>query len=178
MLYTGIGQMMLDDIKEDVSRWIVEWVNSYHDDLGTKPCPFALNALSTGSIDWLIAENGKHLRSILVSLSSDGLTNEVLVIGMHRSSITPPELNGIIESCNSEMLMPAGIVALQDHPDDPELINGVVMNQGTWVLILVQRLESLNSAADSLRSRGYYDRWSDANLDDVVRWRYPKNPDP
>ena len=176
MHYTGIGQMSLEELKRDVSHWIINWVSRYHADLKSPPCPFAYNALLNGSIDWQLAATPIDLKNILSSLPLNGLLNEVVIVGMYRDSIDPLTLHGIVARYNSESLMPAGIVALEDHPDDIEVINGVTMNQGNWVLVLIQRLDALNAASENLRLRGYYDAWSDENLDDVVRWRFAQNP--
>jgi hypothetical protein len=68
--------------------------------------------------------------------------------------------------------MQKDFVALEDHPDDPEILNGVQMNFGKAPIVLFQRLSKINSAADNLRKRGYYDNWPQENYDDVVSWRY------
>jgi len=46
------------------------------------------------------------------------------------------------------------------------------MNFGKCGLMILQRLSKLNTAADQLREKGYYDTWSKKNLDEVVNWRY------
>ena len=68
--------------------------------------------------------------------------------------------------------MPHDIVALEDHPNDPEIINGVKMNFGKCILVLVQRLSVINRKSLALKDQGYYDNWSEENLDDVVNWRF------
>jgi len=45
------------------------------------------------------------------------------------------------------------------------------MNFGKCSLILVQRLSKLTEASNILKEKGYYDNWSQENLDDVVIWR-------
>ena len=49
------------------------------------------------------------------------------------------------------------IVALEDHPNDPEILNGEAMNFGKCSLVLVQRLSKLNTASTILKKQGYYD---------------------
>ena len=56
--------------------------------------------------------------------------------------------------------------------EDEELIDGVKMNHGELVLVVIQRLERLNRFTKSLRKGNYYDKWSKENLDDVVNWRF------
>ena len=67
--------------------------------------------------------------------------------------------------------MPSGLVALEDHPHDPEIIAGEPMNQGTWAILLVQATAKLNAASKMLAKQGYYDLWTQEQLDDVVNWR-------
>jgi len=40
------------------------------------------------------------------------------------------------------------------------------------VLVVIQRLHRLNQFSKNLQKTKYYHRWSDDNLDDVVRWRF------
>jgi hypothetical protein len=77
----------------------------------------------------------------------------------------------LVELLN-ETLMPLDLVLLDDHPDDPEVLNGLTMNFGHCGLILAQSLSKLNSAADQLKRQGYYDHWPQENLQRVVTWRY------
>ena len=63
-------------------------------------------------------------------------------------------------------------VVLEDHPESEEFINGVKMNFGACGLMILQRLSKLNTAADQLQKKGYYNTWSKENLADVVNWRY------
>jgi hypothetical protein len=41
-------------------------------------------------------------------------------------------------------------LALEDHPGDPEIVNGVSMNQGTYALALIQSLTDLNEKAQAM----------------------------
>jgi hypothetical protein len=70
------------------------------------------------------------------------------------------------------MLMPINYVILEDHPDSPEYINEVNMNFGECGLLVIQKLDKLNKASEQLKEKGYYDVWSQQDLDDVVSWRY------
>jgi hypothetical protein len=67
--------------------------------------------------------------------------------------------------------MPVDYVILEDHPDLPEFVNGVQMNFGFCGLLVIQKLNKLNNAADQLRKKGYYDMWNQEALDEVVTWR-------
>ena len=55
--------------------------------------------------------------------------------------------------------MPTDLLTLEDHPDDVEMVNGVCMNQGTYALALVQSLSDLDTKAQSMARKGFYDTW-------------------
>ena len=93
------------------------------------------------------------------------------MIAFDHVMIDPVTLQEIVHHLNSQ-LMPRNYVVLEDHPDSPEYVNGVRMNFGACGLLIIQRLDKLNAAADRLREQGYYASWSQASLDSVVNWRY------
>lgn len=163
--------MSIEQLKEDVSQWIVEWVSQHNEMLGTIPCPFAKQAMLRNKIAWQLVDSAEQLEQSLNDLTTNGIPNEVVAIGIDPHKISPEELSSIIEKANDDWLMPAGLVALEDHPDDREVINGAIMNQGTWALVLVQESSKLKAASDILRKQGYYDCWTQEQLDDVVNWR-------
>jgi hypothetical protein len=82
-----------------------------------------------------------------------------------------PESLAIIVAGMNQALMKVNVVALEDHPDIKESINGVDMNFGLCGLLLVQNLDKLNTASRQLKEKGYYRTWSLDNLNDVVNWR-------
>lgn len=164
--------MEFEKLQHDVSEWILNWVSQYNETLKKVPCPFARNALTSKKIDWATASDETSLESLLTLLATNGLSNEVLIVGMSRESITPTKLSSLIKNINTTLLMPQNIVALEDHPDDHEIINGETMNQGNWVLVLIQELDKINQASKILEKQGYYDNWSKESYDDVVSWRF------
>lgn len=170
--------MLIDRFRDDVSEWVRGWVSQHSDVLGHAPCPFAAPALADGRIAWEVCRSAAELSSLLRSLDSMLPGRDVLVIGLDPGSVTPRELSEATMHANAESLMPNGLVALEDHPDDEEIVAGVVMNQGAWAMVLVQELGKLTRASDRLRAIGYYDGWSPEELDSVVTWRVSRSPDP
>lgn len=165
---------MIEQLKADIATWILDWVSVHNDALNVVPCPFAKQALMTNKIDFTIAGNVEVLRSLFDMVAQDGLQNDVLIIGMNKNLITPADLSNLVKDANNIVLMPAGYVALEDHPDDVETVNGVKMNQGTWALVLLQSLDKINQASLILQKQGYYDNWTKEEYDDVVSWRFKK----
>jgi hypothetical protein len=76
-----------------------------------------------------------------------------------------------IESANREFLLPRDILALEDHPEDVEMVIGVCMNQGTYVLALVQSLSDLNAKAQTMAARGFYHDWPEPYLQGLFQHR-------
>jgi hypothetical protein len=155
---------MIDDIKQ----WVEDFVSVHNTELGTVPCPFAKQAVLKKTIKYV---NTERISEQLVS-TLDNWTDDYEVVVLYTDTLlyTPNEVSDIVDKFN-ELAMKHDIVALEDHPSDSEVINGVKMNFGKAILVLVQRLSKLNKASAILKRQGYYDNWSQENYDDVVRWR-------
>jgi len=134
------------------------------------PCPYARQARINNQIKILIAE--PHLLRTAVYDSIQYLGEyEVVVIAFDHTQVKVPVFVQDVADWNQD-LMSQNVVILEDHPDCRESVNGVGMNFGKAGLLIVQHLDKLNAAADQLRSKGYYEAWSDSALANVVHWRY------
>ena len=96
---------------------------------------------------------------------------EVVVICFDHTKISALDLEKLIKVYNQQVLMARNYVILEDHPDAVELVNGVHMNFGHCGLLVIQKLDKLTTASEQLKSKGYYDTWSQSELDQVVTWR-------
>jgi len=76
-----------------------------------------------------------------------------------------------IQDANTEFLLSRDILALEDHPADVENVNGVIMNQGKYALVLVQSLSKLNTAAKQMGSKGFYHAWPEEYLTELFENR-------
>lgn len=131
------------------------------------PCPYAKQArlrdkISIRFTDNIIAE----ARSCLADL----ILKDVVVICFDHTKISAKQLEYVVDTLNAE-LMPDDFVILEDHPDIPESINGVPMNFGHCGLLVIQKMSKLKTASDQLKEKGYYDVWSQEDIDFVVSWR-------
>ena len=163
---------MIDEIK----KWVEDFVSVHNDELGTVPCPFAKQAMLKDTIAYKeFKDDGlETLRFQFYELVNDGWdnTNEVLVLYANTYEMSVEELQATVKQFNNTCLhLKKDLVALEDHPSDTEEVNGVTMNFGECILVLVQRLSKLNKASSMLKKQGYYDNWSKENYDDVVTWR-------
>lgn len=172
MRFIGIGRMSTEEFKQDIEDWITGWVSVHNDQLGHIPCPFARKALADKKIEWILCEDKESIEITLYGIMEMGLPNEVVVVGVDPIHLSSDELRLITKKANEKWLMPSGLVALEDHPYDTETKNGVIMNQGKWALVLIQETAKLNDASLKLRAQGYYDKWTEEELNDVVNWRF------
>ena len=98
---------------------------------------------------------------------------EAVILASEDTSIDHQLLSQKVADLNNEYKT-KDLVALEDHPNSVEVIDGIAMNHGTLVLVVIQRLKRLNQFSSNLKKTKYYDKWSEENLDDVVTWRFKK----
>lgn len=155
----------------ELSKWMTEFVEQPHPALNNwPPCPYARQARVSNKMEIVFASDDL-LASIEQSLPK--LENkDVVVICFDHNLIDANQLESMIGAYNTDSLMPRNYVVLEDHPNKPEILNGVTMNFGHCGLLLLSRLDVLNDASVQLRSKGYYDHWPKENLDYVVNWRF------
>jgi hypothetical protein len=154
----------LDDVKHNIEQWIVNFVEVPHPDLGGwAPCPYARRARLDQDFDV-----GLGLAPIhdMIKISRRGLGGKsVIIFAYDPNDVSYTQLNRAVDICNREFLLPNNLLALGDHPDDPEVVNGVVMNNGTYALILLQSLTDLDEKAQLIARKGFYDTWPDEYLE-------------
>ena len=160
--------------EENIQSWILDWVSQFNTELGAVPCPFAKQAMLNDTIAYKQFFNEPDLRHQLLELAIGRWddSKEVLVLYANTDDISVDQLNNTVQQFNITCSFTnKDLIALEDHPEDPEVINGATMNFGKGVLVLLQRLSKLNKASAILHKQGYYNNWSQQNLDDVVNWR-------
>jgi hypothetical protein len=79
-----------------------------------------------------------------------------------------------LKIANKEFLLRNNLLALEDHPADVEMVNGVCMNQGTYALALVQSLSDLDAKARTMAEKGFYHNWPEEYL--VGLFEHRKDP--
>ena len=159
------------EIVEKLNKWMTEFIEVPNPKLGDwTPCPFARQARVNNKISIKFAEIFEFTDVIRESIETLE-HKEVVVVCFNHNDINPVELQSYVQGMN-KTLMPINYVILEDHPFSPEYINGVCMNFGICGLLVIQKLDKLNTASDQLREKGYYKHWSNEDLDSVVSWRY------
>lgn len=158
-----------------ITEKLVEWMKSFVEQPNAKlgnwaPCPYARAARIDNKIEIMFCDIDDPLPTIHDGVKS--LTNrDVAVIAFDHTLIAVEDLLDFVADVN-KVMMPRGYVVLEDHPDAEELVAGVKMNFGFCGLLILQKLDKLNNAADILRNKGYYDNWDQESIDAVVAWRY------
>ena len=162
--------MKLEDVQADISNWIENFLAVGHPNLGGRsPCPFARNAKVKESYEVRL---GSEAYGDMMDIGREGLGDkEVVIYAYPKEFYTPQEFQQVIEEANLGFLIPVDLIALDDHPDDPEIVNDVQFNQGEYTLALVQSLSDLNARSRAMAEQGFYDDWPDEYLDDLFRHR-------
>lgn len=155
--------MNLEQVKKDIESWIVNFVEVPHPALGGwPPCPYARRARLNSSY---AVQLGTDLTADLNRVVANGLEGkEVLVLVYDRTQYTHQEFAHTLDQANQHLLLSHDLLALEDHPDDAEIVNGVCMNQGTYALALIQSLSDLNNKAGAMAAKGFYDTWPEDYL--------------
>jgi hypothetical protein len=162
--------MNIQQVQQDILQWSETFVEVPHPALGGwPPCPFARQARLTHKIKIMIGTDPYY---DMKSRASWGMgSSEVIVYAYDPAVWSYPQFSTALRDANQEFLLQNDLLALEDHPADAEIVNGVCMNQGTYALALVQSLSKLNSAAQQLASKGFYHTWPDHYLEPLFAHR-------
>lgn len=162
--------MKLEDVQKDIATWIENFLEVRNPNLGDRsPCPFARAARLKNSYEVRL---GYEAYDDLVSLGKQGIGHkEVVIFAYPRDFYTAEEFAYIIDKVNQGFLLPVDLIALDDHPDHIEQVNGVVFNQGDYTLAMVQSLSDLNAKSKLMAQQGFYTSWPEEYLEDLFKHR-------
>ena len=163
--------MNLQDQEQKLIEWMINFVEKPHPGLGNwPPCPYARQARVNNKLKIIQSSFGNLVQDVDAHLAALE-EKDVFVVMFDHTQIDPEMLTNLVKAHNA-ILMPADYVILEDHPDALEFVNGVNMNFGHCGLLIVSQLSKLNTSADQLKAKGYYDHWDHSALDNVVNWRF------
>jgi len=162
--------MNIDQVKQDIEKWIVDFVEVPHPALGGfPPCPYARGARLKQSYDIFI---GSDPYFDLKNRAKYGMGNKEVIVYVYDPKEWSHDLfASSLDQANREFLLAADILALEDHPDDVEIVNGICMNQGTYAMALVQSLSDLDTKAQFMAKRGFYNTWPEDYLTGLFQHR-------
>jgi hypothetical protein len=159
------------EIREKLNDWINNFVGKPNKLLNNwPPCPYARQALFSNLVEVIFKDSSRDLDSLITSNLYRLSTLDVLIFCIDPKEISATVLAEKVDILN-QLLKKYDYVLLEDHPDNPEILNGVPMNFGECSLVLAQKLSKLTDASKQLEENGYYKHWPKENLDYVVNWR-------
>ena len=159
----------LEHVTYDIERWIANFVEVPHPSLGGwAPCPYARKARLDRDFEVRLGVNPYFDLKVV---AQTGITKSVVIFAYDSTSYNYEQFHAMLESANQEFLLGKDLLALEDHPEAPEIVNGVSMNQGTYALALVQNLTDLNQKAQLMARKGFYDTWPEDYLTELFNHR-------
>lgn len=164
----------LERVQYDIERWMANFVEVPHPALGGwAPCPYARKARLDRDFEVRVGINPYFDLRVV---AQQGITRSVIIFVYESTAYSYEHFHAQIESANTEFLLAQDLLALEDHPEAPELVNGVSMNQGTYALALVQSLSDLNQKAQVMARKGFYDTWPESYLSELFQHRQDPRP--
>lgn len=162
--------MELEQLRQDILHWSENFVEIPHPALGGwAPCPFARSARLKNTVGIFVGIDPYY---DLKHRSQHGMrSHEVIIYAYDPAEWNYELFSSSIEQANQEFLHRNDLIALEDHPADPEIVNGVVMNQGKYALVLVQPLADLDQRAAGMAAKGFYDTWPEPYLKQLFHHR-------
>ena len=162
---------MLDlaQVTADIEHWIANFVEIPHPALGGwAPCPYARRARLDQDFEVRLGMNPYFDLRVV---SQTGITKSVVIFVYESTAYSYEQFHTHIESANTEFLVSRDLIALEDHPAAPEIVNGVSMNQGTYALALIQSLSDLDHKAKIVARKDFYNTWPNDYLTELFRHR-------
>lgn len=146
--------------QQDVMAWLTQFVEQPHPALaGWPPCPYARKARLDNKFA-MKAGTEPYWDLMRVDLG----TLDVIAFVYDPADFAAAEFENLVQRANQGFLLARDLIALPDHPDAPEIVNSVTMNQGQWAIVFVQALRKLDAHAKNLADRGYYHDWPEDYL--------------
>lgn len=157
------------DIKEKITNWMENFVEVPHPSLGNwPPCPYARQARLNNSIE---IRSGTNLIADGIAAVANRLWYKEVVVYYYDLEHWPVDKFQHEHSQLNAFLKIHGLISLDDHPADVELVNGVSMNFGAAALAIIQERKKLDTAAEILYNKGYYKNWTEEYFNQVFAGR-------
>ncbi len=162
--------------KNQATKFIKNWLKTFVEVphpvfAGMPPCPFARQARLQNKIKFEYYSSPAVWMDMYVDIvRCDFDKFDVLAMIIEADQFSAKETKRIARDLNKEF-NEDDLVILEDHPDIPEKVKKVSLNNGKYILFLAQRLSKLTRFSNQLKNTKYYKNWTKAHLKDVVNWR-------
>jgi hypothetical protein len=162
----------LETVRYEIERWIETFVEVPHPNLGGwAPCPYARKARLDRDFEVRLGRDPYH---DAMDVAIHGLPKSVVIYAYDTADWSHMDFSYKIDLANQLWLLRYDMLALEDHPGDPEVVNDVCMNQGTYALMMIQNLTDLNEKARLVAKKGFYDTWPEDYLE--LLFKHRKDP--
>jgi hypothetical protein len=168
--YADLGNLPVID-PQSAERYIREWIQNFlsveNPGLdGWAPCPYAHMAR------WSVRVGTDDLMDDMISIADSWNDQyDVVILAYDPRRQDPVQFTDTVDAANYHLLAPVNLVALEDHPDAPETVNGVIFNNQFFALVMIQPYDKLAQATRMLKRTDYYARWPKDYYDRVVGFR-------
>jgi len=147
------------NIKQDILDWIKTFVEVSHPLWGDlPPCPYARAAKVNNEIDIVVQDDVEYYQFIKENIESFKETDLEVRLIVAKEKMDPVEYTDFIKEQNRQIIQ-CGLYILSDHPDIIEMNGPINVQQGTYVITYIQRIENLKKASENLHKTAYYDNW-------------------
>jgi len=154
-------KLLVDSASNDIEDWILNFLSKPSTTFaGLPPCPYAKRAWLDGKV--LVRHIHSQELELAIKSSKDSFPDnkDVILFCVDPVSITPKELDDLCTSTDK-------FVLLVDHPDLVEEIQGVVLNQGKYAIVFMQRRNQLIDARAELEHTNYYENFPASYKKDI-----------
>ena len=160
---------------QKIKNWISKVITKPNPLFGNlPPCPFARKAILQNKVQFVELPSTADWRTVYQFVwNFDADETDVLCLIADREQFTATQTQGIAGELN-ERFMRRDIVILEDHPDIVEKVKDFKLNNGEYILFLVQSLSKLNRYSKMLEAGPYYKNWSKSYLKSVKTFREQK----
>ena len=159
----------LEQVQHDINAWVETFVEVPHPALGGwAPCPYARKARLDRDFEVRLGINPYFDLKVV---GQTGIPCSVVIFVYESTAYTAEQFAVQVQSANTEFLVGKDLLALEDHPAAPEIVNGVCMNQGTYALVLVQCLSDLDNKAELIAQKDFYRQWPEQYLQQLFAHR-------
>ena len=157
---------------QTIKNWISEFVTKPNPVFGNlPPCPFAQKAIIENKVEFLELNSIACYNTLYQHIwDFDFEEKDVLCMIAQPDQFTAKETVQLAKDLNG-YFMSKDVVVLEDHPKINEYVKDVKLNNGHYILFLVQSLSKLNNFSKMLESGPYYHNWSKPYLAEVKGFR-------
>ena len=161
---------------QTIKNWISDFVTKPNPVFGNlPPCPFAQKAIVEDKVEFLELDGVAGYQTLYGHIwNFDFEQKDVLIMIARPDQFTAQQTQNLARDLNS-YFMPKDVVVLEDHPDTPESVKHVKLNNGEYILFLAQSLSKLNHFSKVLEAGPYYKNWSRSYLESVKGFRDRKS---